>query len=203
MGLSAMSLFVAPLRGSGFWWSPERQVIFHRSGVYVHEGWTPTSPSHDLAHLLVAMSSQLLWLPQGTDDEVRLAEYNAVFLEHLLSNAYNCVVLRSIAPKEVLANTLLFVRWFVEKHYAPFPVAPEEAYRQFCWGIDAAVVSSLAAYFFVLRARELQGGDGTGRWAMSVKSRVLPTLDRKGRKFQLLVQNELARATSRPLSRRT
>ena len=198
-----MSLFVAPVQGSGFWWSPERQVIFHRSGVYVHEGWTPTSPSHDLAHLLVAMSSPLLWLPQGKDHEVRLAEYNAVFLEHLLSNAYNCVVYRSIASKDVLAETLRFVRWFVEKHYAPFPIAPEEAYRQFCWGIDPVAVSSLAAYFFVQRARELQGGNDTGHWAMHVKPRIIPTLAPKGRKFQRLVKDELGRITSRPVSRRT
>jgi hypothetical protein len=150
------------------------------------------------------MSSDLLWLPQGNPDEVRIAEYNAVFLEQLLSNAYNCVVLQSIAPRDVLTKTLHYARWFVEQHYAPFPVAAEEAYRQFCWGIDTAAVSSLAAYFFVQRARELHVGHRNGCWDMDVKPRVTPILDRTGRKFQILVQHHMERMTSRqtPAKRR-
>jgi hypothetical protein len=197
MKMRPTDLFVAPSRGSGFWWSPQRQVIFHRNLIYVHEGQTPTSPSHDLAHLMIAMSSDLLWLPQGNPDEVRIAEYNAVFLEHLLSNAYNCVVLHSGAPEDVLQKTLQYARWFVERHYAPFPVAAEEAYRQFCRGINASAVSSLAAFFFVQRARELQVRKRNGYWELHVRRGVTPILNRKGRKFQTLVRHHVESITSR------
>jgi len=191
-----MNAFTVSYRGSGFSWSPERQVIFHRSRVYVHEGQTPTSPSHDLAHLLIAMSSDLLWLPQGDPDEIRIAEYNAVFLERFLSNAYNCVVLQSIGPSEVLAKTLQYARWFVEQHYAPFPIAAEEAYRQFCWGIHANALSCLAAHFFVQRARELKVEQRNGCWDMRLQPRVTPILDRNGWKFQKLVRQGMERITS-------
>jgi hypothetical protein len=188
---------VAPRRGSGFRWTAERQIIFHRGRVYMHKGWTPTAPSHDLAHLLIAMSSDLHWLPKGSPDQVRISEYNAVLLERLLSNTYNCVALRLIEPGDVVSETLDYARWFVEKHYAPFPVAAEEAYRQFCGGIDAGAVASLAPYFFVQRARELRARDRNGCWSMRVKLRVSPLLGRKGRQFQLLVREEMKKITSR------
>jgi hypothetical protein len=102
-------------------------VIFHRRRVYVHDGFTNTEPSHDLAHVLIGMGSSLLWCPRGSDDEVRISEFNAVFLEHLLSTAYECVMCRSISLQEILPKALRHARWFVQEHYAPFPMATEEA----------------------------------------------------------------------------
>jgi hypothetical protein len=191
-----------PPRSSGFWWTAKRQVVFHGGHIWVNESETPTSPSHDLAHVLVAMSSGLHWLPLGDPDDVRMAEYNAVLLEHLLGNAYNSVVFGSIQPGEVLNEALRYARWFVEEHYAPFPLAPEEAYRRFCLGIDPRAVSSLSVYFFVQRARELRATDRNGCWHMYVKPQARLRVRGKARDFLNLVRNQVESIADKKLHRR-
>jgi hypothetical protein len=106
-----------------------------------------TKPTHDLAHLFVAASSNLPWNPVGDDRLRRLAEYNAIFVEHMFDSVYNCVMFRSITADTILAMLLQYARWYVETHYAPFPVPAEEAYRLFCWGIDGPTIVRLSPYF--------------------------------------------------------
>lgn len=145
----------APSDGGGLrlCWRRERQTIACGDTVYTHEGPTKTNPSHDLAHLLIAASGALPWLPLG--ETRRLAEYNAVFVETLLNNIRWAVLARPMDDAAILKHTLRHARWFVEKHYAPFPVPAEEAYRRFCWGIDPSVVGRLSPLFFDLRGVEL------------------------------------------------
>lgn len=186
----------APPRGSGYSWSPERQEIFHKRKVYAHEGLTNTPPSHDLAHLIVAMSSNLHWLPQGQTDRIRLAEYNAVLLEHLLANSYDCIVMRTISADRVLPKTLAHARWFVEVHYAPFPVAAEEAYRQFCQGIHPAAASRLSGYYFQQVRREQRTGFRKRPWNLQINAQSTPRPSRLALKFQNFVKGKLEEMTA-------
>jgi hypothetical protein len=141
----------------GLYWSEGWQG-FHCDGQrYAHEGPTATHPSHDLAHLLVAANGALAWYPLGSDADVRLAEYNAVFVENLLCRVYWSV--RGSAdpdPTRILSDTLKHLRWFVDQHYAPFPLLAEEAYRRLCWDIRPSVISRLAPLFFDQRSIEAQ-----------------------------------------------
>jgi LPS sulfotransferase NodH len=186
-----------PPGGSGLSWSPERQVIFHNRRVYAHDGSTDTEPSHDLAHVLIGMGSSLLWCPRGSDDEVRISEFNAVFLEHLLSTAYECVMCRSISLQEILPKALRHARWFVQEHYAPFPMATEEAYRQFCTGIDPATLADLSPYFFMQKDRERVGNHRRRVWEMRLKRRPPVELSERGHQFQAAVLAVLNSITAR------
>jgi len=143
-------------------WRREHQTFAFGDTVYVHRGPTKTNPSHDLAHLLIAANGGLPWLPVG--ESRPLAEYNAVFIETLLNHIRYAIVTRPMDGADILKRTLRHTRWFVEKHYAPFPAPAEEAYRMFCWGIDSAVIARLSPLFFDLRAVELRvrGGPEDG-----------------------------------------
>jgi hypothetical protein len=134
-------------------WRRERQSFAFGDAVYSHEGRTKTNPSHDLSHLLIAANGGLPWLPFG--ESWRFAEYNAVFTETLLNHVYFAIVSRPVDGATILKRTLRHARWFVEKHYAPFPVPSEEAYRLYCWKIDPSVIGRLSPLFFELRALEL------------------------------------------------
>lgn len=127
-------------------WNPERQTIYRKSLRFDHMGSVRTFPTHDLAHLLVGACGDLEWLPVGTADEKRIAEYNAVFLENLLDKTFYNVVNKVEHP--ILWSSLRYLRWFVFKHFTPFPIPAEEAYRRFCWRIDASAAVRLSPYFF-------------------------------------------------------
>jgi hypothetical protein len=139
-------------------WRREWQTIACGNTLYTHDGPTKTNPSHDLAHLLIAANGALPWLPLG--ESRRLAEYNAVFVETLLNNIRWAIVSCPMDDAAILKHTLRHARWFVEKHYAPFPMPAEEAYRTFCWGIDPAVIGRLSPLFFDLRGLEVLASDG-------------------------------------------
>lgn len=177
--------------GSGFSWLRERQIMFHRRRIYVHDGPTDTLPSHDLAHLLVGMGSNLPWCPTGPDAEVRVSEFNAAVLENLLSFTYEHVACRSVGLDEILPKTLQYARWFVEKHYAPFPMPLEEAYRRFCLGIDAEAITSLSHYFFTQKEREHHGIRRDGPWEMRLVRQPPAGLGTATRQFQALIHGAL------------
>jgi hypothetical protein len=144
-------------------WSADRQTFQFGDVIFVNEGPSKTDPSHDLAHLLIAANGGLAWRPCGHDAERRTAEYNAILLEHLMDRVYNSVMLRPSPVREILAATLRHARWFVDEHYAPFPVPAEEAYRQFCWQIDPILMVRLSPLFFDLKHLERTDPDCRSR----------------------------------------
>jgi hypothetical protein len=186
------------LSGTGMSWNPAWQVLFHQGEVYAHEGPTNTDPTHDMAHLIIALGSRLAWMPEG--DQLRVAEYNAVFVEHLLDNSYWCVTNQSIEANSILKCTLDYARWFVEQHYAPFPIPTEEAYRQFCGGIDPDAVVGLAPLFFELKRRERQCDYMNRRWDVQMSIANQPIQDLNILTFQLLVKRLLETITGHPQS---
>jgi hypothetical protein len=186
--------------GAGYSWLRERQIMFHRRRIYVHEGPTDTLPSHDLAHLLVGMGSNLPWCPTGADAEVRSAEFNAAVLENLLSFMYEHVACRSIGLEEVIPKTVQYARWFVEKHYAPFPMPLEEAYRRFCLGIQIESITNLCHYFFTQKASEHHGGRRDGPWEMRLLRQAPSGLDAPVQQFQALIGSALHSMRARQFS---
>lgn len=177
--------------GSGLSWLHDRQIMFHRRRIYVNDGPTQTLPSHDLAHLLVGMGSNLPWCPTGSDTEVRISEFNAAVLENLLSYTYEHVACRSIGLDAILPKTLEYARWFVEKHYAPFPLPLHEAYRRFWLGIDAEAITNLSHYFFTQKARERQADWRDGPCEIRLIRQPQAGLDALAQQFQALIQSAL------------
>lgn len=159
-------------------WAPEFQSIALGEDEFSHQGPIPTDPSHDLAHLLVGTTGRLPWAPIGDNVTTRMAEYNAVLLEHLLTNTYDCVVTRSWTENAALTRTISYAQWFVEEHYAPFPVSAEQALREFVQLADSEVLTSLAPYFF--RQKKAERGDPKFRekvWNITAEVAVTPEID--------------------------
>ena len=129
-------------------WTPEFQSIALGEEEFSHQGSISTDPSHDLAHLLVGTSGKLPWAPVGNTTTTKMAEYNAILLEHLLTNIYDCVATHSWSEKIVLTKTLSHAQWFVEHHYAPFPVSAKQALSEFLRLADSEVLTRLAPHFF-------------------------------------------------------
>ena len=47
------------------------------------------------------------------------------------------------------------MRWFVYKHFKPFPIEAEEAYCRFCLSVDPEAFLRLSPLYFNLRFTEL------------------------------------------------
>lgn len=175
-------------------WESKRQVISCDSQIFIHDGPIATNPSHDLAHLLIAANGELPWRPDGEDVLVRLAEYNAVFIEHLFNESYNCVVDRSIKPKAILSAVLCYTRWFVERHFAPFPVWSEEAYRRLCWNLDISVMGRLSPHYYDVRRKERRPPALRAQeYSLSFTSADCPQPEGDGIAFQDVVTEQLSR----------
>jgi hypothetical protein len=143
----------------GMNWTPDAQSLFFGEQHFTHVGPIRTDPSHDLAHLIVAANGNLPWAPKGDRETIKLAEYNAVFLEHLLNNIFNSVVSLKLTEQEVFPRTLKHARWFVERHFAPFPISAEEAFGELCRQIDLEVIVGLSIYFFRQKFAERSNPD--------------------------------------------
>ncbi len=138
----------------GMRWEPGRQFFYGAGKVFANAGVTQTVPTHDLAHLMIGACGNLEWCPEGGDRDVRLAEYYAVFLENLFDKIYGHMVVGSFEAERTLHESIEYARWFVEVHYAPFPLPAEEAYRRFCWNLDIDAAVRLSPLFFALKSVE-------------------------------------------------
>lgn len=176
-------------------WEPNKQVICFGETEFVHNGPIDTHPSHDLCHLLIAANGNLAWAPDGGRVSIKVAEYNAVFLEHLLNNVYNSMVPGRSNDGEAFARTLSHARWFVESHFAPFPLSAEEAYSQFSRQINVDTIVDLCPHFFKQKRAERVDADFMLRsWNIEFTSDELPTLaEESGKEFQLAVRRHVIR----------
>ncbi len=141
------------VRWLSFYWSPERQEIACDGERFAHPIETNTASSHDVAHLLAAAGG-LSWRPAGTREEVCHAEFNAVLLEHLGVAVLESELLDR--DRDILKRTLGHARWFVEEHYAPFPVSFDEALERFVCKLDRETVVRLSPVLFRTRVFELK-----------------------------------------------
>ncbi|PRC94357.1 hypothetical protein [Solimicrobium silvestre] len=140
-----------PITEFGMRWEPDFQVFYGAGKIFANAGVTNTVPTHDLAHLLIGACGNLEWCPEGEHEEVRLAEYYAVFIENLFDKVYGHMAQGSYKHDTVLNETIAYMRWFVDVHYSPFPIPAEEAYRRFCWNMDVAAIVRLSPLFFALK----------------------------------------------------
>jgi hypothetical protein len=140
-----------PITEFGMRWEPNFQVFYGSGKIFANHGSTNTVPTHDLAHLLIGACGNLPWCPEGGQEEVRLAEYYAVFIENLFDKVYGHMAMGTYKRDTVLYESISYARWFVDVHYAPFPLPAEEAYRRFCKHMDIAAIVRLSPLFFVLK----------------------------------------------------
>ncbi len=143
-------------RWLSFHWSPDRQEIACDGERFAHPVATNTHASHDVAHLLAAAGG-LPWKPSGTREEVCAAEFNAVLVEHLAVSVLEAELLGR--GSDLLEPTLRHLRWFVEEHYAPFPVSFDEALERFLHMLDREAVVRLSPVLFRTRVFELNEHD--------------------------------------------
>lgn len=132
-------------------WSQNAQFFSVGDDKFDHPTYIALSPNHDLAHLICA-SSGLKWKPAGTRPEVCFAEFNAVLLEnltvHALANA------RIEMRRDSIPDVLTHLRWFVQEHYAPFPVDFQDALAAFRADIEPNAAVRLSPLSFRVQAYE-------------------------------------------------
>jgi len=195
-------------RWLSFYWSTERQEIACDGERFAHPIATGTAVSHDVAHLLAAASG-LPWKPRASRAAVSFAELNAVLLEHLGGNVLNATLLGCGSEKGVLSQTLEHARWFVDVHYAVFPVSFDEALESFAGSLDVEVVARLAPVFF--RTKLLEVGDAKHRertfrasfssgYRPSVAKWLRPACDALCRQLCGIAERAPARPSARELS---
>lgn len=156
-------------------WTANRQQITIGPESFVNDGPTNVNASHDLAHLLIAATTKLEWNPQGSPDHARLAEYNAVLLETLFYRIGYLVRDGYRPDPSVLGATLRRMRWFVYKHYHPFPMEAEEAFCRFCCSVAPERIVRLSPLFFDLWFEEIAEENPQARdWALSFNEHATP-----------------------------
>lgn len=175
----------------GMIWTNEKQTFYCGEEKFTNDGAITTAPSHDLAHLLIAGSGNLSWKPDGEDSLLRIAEYNAVFLEHLCVHSYECVESRTIEPHKIIPTIKEFMKWFVDTHYAPFPVNADEAYYQFCSKINAPVIIRLCPVMYHQIKKERTGQNLT-EYDISFRFNDTPHLEGNVFLFQELMSKLLS-----------
>lgn len=185
----------AQVSSLSFYWSATKQLFACDDVFYANHGSTPTDPSHDLAHLLVAANGGLDWLPQRNRNLACLAEYNAVFLETLFDRTCNTVVFKTAAVSDTLAATLKHMDWFVNEHFAPFPTSAEAAYRQFCQHINPFITSRLFPYYLATKQYERSQPDHReAEYELSFTSTDQPATDEAGWLAQWSIYQQLKTA---------
>jgi len=159
-------------------WTPEFQSIAFGETEFSHSGPIQTTPSHDLAHLLIAASGNMPWAPEGDDATIRFAEYNAVLIEDLLDRILWALLSRCVKDDKAISQTAIHAAWFVEHHYAPFPISAEEAFSLFAEQIDAEAIVRLSPYFFRLRLAERRDPEfPLKEWTLSADATKPPKIE--------------------------
>jgi len=180
-----------------FHWSSTAQVFACDAVSFSNSGMPTTEPSHDIVHLIVAANGGLPWLPERQRNLACLSEYNTVLLENLFDRICNLVIFKTSTSVQILAETLEHMRWFVEKHFAPFPVSSAEAYQRFCQNIDPFVVSRLFPYYLVLKKYEKNSPNyRQAEFKLTFTSADQPTTDEESWQAQWLVYQQLKIAKS-------
>lgn len=176
-------------------WTPPVQEIRFGQTSFVHEGETGTYPTHDLAHLFVAAAGPLEWNPlAGGRRTVMLSEYNAVMIEVLMTKIVQTVHDRHIFQPSLISSTLRHMRWFVEHHYAPFPMEAELAYTRFCGRIDAEALVRLSPLFFDLRlAEQRDKAFMTRDWELRFTSGDMPQASGASAECQQMLREQMGR----------
>jgi len=183
-------------------WTPEFQSIAFGQVEFSHQGPIPTDPTHDLAHLLIAASGNMPWAPEGDRAKIKMAEYNAVLVENLLANVFNSLVARRLRDDDALPLAAAHAAWFVEEHFAPFPISAEEAYRQFALDLDSEVIVRLSPHFFRMKLAERNALDFRSMdWIFSADATAAPEIEGSiERKYVDAVRHQMRKLKTKNLA---
>lgn len=180
-----------------FQWKPNSQLFACDDCVSEFQGTTNTEPSHDLVHVIVAACGQLPWQPKGPRELVCMAEYNAVLLENLFDKTCNAVVFGTTTDANTLAATIAHMEWFVNQHYAPFPISAAAALQRFLRFVDPFVVSRLFPYYLVVKRYERTHADyRQAEYQLQFTSQDQPVVDEVGWLAQWSIYRQLKAAQS-------
>mgnify|MGYP003342253790 CR=1 FL=1 len=111
----------------------------------------PTTPAHDISHFICGFHKDLEWDFSVNPNHV--AEYNAVFLEHLLLLFYNHPSLDDENFKIQVDGIYEYMRWFCEDYYR-IPTELDEKYsanflkKQFLEKIDPCIISKFYKEYY-------------------------------------------------------
>lgn len=111
----------------------------------------PTTPAHDVSHFICGFHPNLEW--DFSINPNHIAEYNAVFLEHLLLLFYNYPDLDDENFKIQVEGVYEYMRWFCEDYYK-IPTELDEKYsseylrKQFLEKVDPLIVSKFYKDFY-------------------------------------------------------
>lgn len=181
----------------GMSWSHAGQRIFCDEEVFAHEGPINTDPTHDCAHLLVAANGGMLWRPVGDPDQIRIAEYNASVLEHLLDETFNYAGYRPTRQtqgrQEVIEKAVQYAVWFVEKHFTPFPMSAKEALKVFTSKLNEESIVRLSPHFFTMKRSERMNARQfkRGQVDLAFSDDDCPAVDDEIGRLQTMVREEL------------
>lgn len=182
-------------------WTHDRQWLACGTLDYEHLGRTPTDASHDMCHLLIAACSRLEWHPSGSRDLMCLAEYNAVLLETLLSRIAYATRDGHVFQPSLIAAVTKRMRWFVYRHFAPFPMEGEELWARFAGNIAAADVVRLCPYYFAMWAAERDHADRrSAHWQWQAHADDTPPSSGWIVAAQALVRQQFERMQNRSLA---
>lgn len=186
-----VALYLKPKKLT-FFWSLTKQIFMCNEVYYQSQETASTDPSHDLVHLIVAANGNLTWLPHKQREVACLAEYNAVLLETLFDRTCNMLIFNTVNYRNLWVVVLKHMQWFVEKHFAPFPISNEEAYQHFCCQVNPFVVSRLFPYYLAIKRYERSHSNyREAEYQLSFNSDDQPNIDNIGQIAQYSIYQHL------------
>src|SRR5262249_45099136 len=116
-----------------------------------------------------------------------------VMIEHLLARIYT-------SAEAIVDQTRTYGRWFVESHYAPFPLSYEEAEQRLVSSFDIEALTRLSPLYFEQKHRELDGDFMTRSWTLSFESAEIPQATATWRTLQPLVAQTVSMMARSPIA---
>lgn len=140
-------------------WEPERQFMWVDGDIYEHAGRPLTTPSHDLAHLVVAANGELPWKPSGAYDSIVFAEFNASFVQSTFMQVRAALLdpaLRGREAEGIAKNAHYYANEHAVTYKIDFPCSQEEATDRLALAIRPDFVARLFPMYVTTVALELR-----------------------------------------------
>jgi len=138
-------------------WTREFQLIAFGEAEFSSQEPTPTCPSHDVIHLILAANGGTVpWGPLGDEAMMKIAEYNTVLVEGLLTHTFGALKRSGLQVLPALTASEHRAVFFAEVNFAPFPIPREDAFYRFARDIDADALARFSPYFFRQRLAEVR-----------------------------------------------
>lgn len=178
----------------GMSWSHEGQRFYSGDEAFTHDGPINIDPSHDCAHLLIAANGDMLWNPKKENEKrlIQIAEYNASILERFLYETFDCFVSQS-PGQDLVPKVVKYAKWFVEEHFAPFPMSAREALESFCSKLNKESIIRLSPHFFRMKRSEVSNRREfrSGKIVLTFERDDCPSVDEEIGKIQSFLRDRI------------